>query len=177
MTIGDRIKKVRRALNLTQAEFAARIGSVQNTLTGYESGRRNPSAPVISLICERFGVNEEWLRTGKGEMMKASPMNELDALAERYHLQHKDYVLIEKLLKMPQEQRDGVYEFMKSVMENSTAGGADPYALEFPPKRKNVHDWTDAEMHAELQRQLDAEKEETDESSTSFSGNSGTAIA
>ena len=175
MTIGERIKRVRRTLNLTQAEFAARIGSVQNTLTGYENGRRNPSAPVISLICERFGVNEEWLRTGKGEMMKAAPTDELDALARKYHLQHKDYVLIEKLLKMPQEQRDGVFRFMQDVVAGATAFGANPYAFEFP--QKNVHDWTDAEMHAELQRQLDAEKEETDELSTSSSGNSGTAIA
>ena len=68
MNIGDRMKKLRKALDLTQTAFAARIGSVQNTVTGYESGRRNPSAPVISLICREFGVNEEWLRTGNGEM-------------------------------------------------------------------------------------------------------------
>ena len=49
MNIGDRIKKVRKSLDLTQEAFATRIGSVQNTITGYESGRRNPSAPVISL--------------------------------------------------------------------------------------------------------------------------------
>lgn len=54
MNIGDRIKKVRKSLDLTQEAFATRIGSVQNTITGYESGRRNPSAPVISLICKEF---------------------------------------------------------------------------------------------------------------------------
>ena len=59
MTIGDRIKKIRREFDLTQEAFASRIGSVQNTITGYESGRRNPSAPVISLICREFGINEE----------------------------------------------------------------------------------------------------------------------
>lgn len=68
MNIGDRIKKIRKELDLTQVDFAARIGSVQNTVTRYETGNRNPSAPVISLICREFNVNEEWLRTGKGEM-------------------------------------------------------------------------------------------------------------
>ena len=68
MNIGDRIKKIRKELDLTQVDFAARIGSVQNTVTRYETGNRNPSAPVISLICREFNVNEEWLRTGKGPM-------------------------------------------------------------------------------------------------------------
>ncbi len=68
MSIGSRIKKLRKELELTQTEFASRIGSVQNTVTGYESGRRNPSSPVISLICREFGVSESWLRTGEGEM-------------------------------------------------------------------------------------------------------------
>mgnify|MGYP000237739975 CR=1 FL=1 len=38
--MGERIKELRKALGLTQQEFANRIGSVQNTVTGYETGRR-----------------------------------------------------------------------------------------------------------------------------------------
>lgn len=68
MNLGERLKLLRKELGLTQSAFAERIGSVQNTVTGYESGRRNPSAPVVSLICREFNVNEEWLRTGKGPM-------------------------------------------------------------------------------------------------------------
>lgn len=63
-----RIKALRKALGLTQQEFADKIGSVQNTITGYETGRRTPSNQVIALICEKFNVNENWLRTGDGEM-------------------------------------------------------------------------------------------------------------
>ncbi len=76
MNIGERIKKVRKALELTQTEFAHRIGSVQNTITGYESSRRNPSAAVIALICKEFNVNEEWLRTGNGEMFLPRSRNQ-----------------------------------------------------------------------------------------------------
>ena len=83
MTIGDRIKKIRREFDLTQEAFASRIGSVQNTITGYESGRRNPSAPVISLICREFGINEEWLRDGIGDMLIPDPDNELEALVQK----------------------------------------------------------------------------------------------
>lgn len=67
----ERIKALRKALGLTQSDFAERIGSVQNTITGYETGRRVPSNQVISLICREFNVDERWLRTGDGDMFIA----------------------------------------------------------------------------------------------------------
>lgn len=73
MTIGNRIRQVRNALNLTQSEFAVRLKSVQNTITGYETGRRNPSNQVLELICREFNVNEKWLRTGAGNMFIELP--------------------------------------------------------------------------------------------------------
>lgn len=66
--ISERIRKLRRMLDLTQTEFADAIGSSQNTLANYEIGRRNPSNSVINNICKTFSVNEAWLRTGEGEM-------------------------------------------------------------------------------------------------------------
>lgn len=68
MTLGERIKKLRKDLALTQQEFANRIGSTQNVLANYETGRRNPSSSVINNICKTFNVDETWLRTGEGEM-------------------------------------------------------------------------------------------------------------
>lgn len=67
-TIGSRIRELRKTLKLNQSEFASRIGSVQNTITGYETGRREPSNQVIALICREFNVNEDWLRTGDGDI-------------------------------------------------------------------------------------------------------------
>lgn len=66
--MNERIKELRKALGLTQQDFADRIGSVQNTITGYETGRRAPSNQVVALICREFNVNENWLRTGEGQM-------------------------------------------------------------------------------------------------------------
>lgn len=115
MNIGNRIRKIRKALDLTQTEFAERIGSVQNTVTGYESGRRNPSAPVISLICREFNVDEKWLRTGDGEMFSLSPTSALDTLAQEHHLSHEEYILIEKLLHLKSEVRKGILDYILEV--------------------------------------------------------------
>ena len=116
MTIGDRIKKIRREFDLTQEAFASKIGSVQNTITGYESGRRNPSAPVISLICREFGINEEWLRDGIGDMCVPDPDNELEALAEKYKLSAADQILIEKFVNLKADTRNAILEFMADVV-------------------------------------------------------------
>lgn len=64
----ERLKKLRKTLDMTQQEFADKIGIKRNTIATYESGRNEPIDAVISLICREFNVNEEWLRTGKGEM-------------------------------------------------------------------------------------------------------------
>ena len=64
----ERIRKLRRSLDMTQQEFADRIGIKRNTIANYENGRNDPVDSVVSLICREFNVNENWLRTGEGDM-------------------------------------------------------------------------------------------------------------
>ena len=64
----ERLKKLRKKLDLTQREFAEKLHIKQNTVATYEMGRIIPSDSVIAGICREFNVNEEWLRTGTGEM-------------------------------------------------------------------------------------------------------------
>lgn len=131
MNIGDRLKRLRKELDLTQEAFASRIGSVQNTITGYESGRRNPSAPVISLICREFDVNEEWLRNGTGEMFAPESNDELEALAKKYNLSNADQVLIEKYVNLKSGSRETIINFMIDVVA-ALDGAADQNDKAFP---------------------------------------------
>ena len=71
--MNERIKKLRKHLDLTQREFGSRIGIKGNTIANYELGRNEPIDAVISLICREYNVNETWLRTGTGEMFNPSP--------------------------------------------------------------------------------------------------------
>lgn len=115
MNIGNRIKKIRKELDLTQTEFGSQIGTVQNTITGYENGRRNPSAPVITLICEKFNINEEWLRTGEGEMFKSTPSDILEQLAIEYNLSNASSIAVEKFVNLKPEKRNELIEFFLDV--------------------------------------------------------------
>ena len=65
---GLRIRELRKALNMTQNDFALKIGLTQNTITKYETGLRSASNQIVISICREFNVNEEWLREGKGDM-------------------------------------------------------------------------------------------------------------
>lgn len=76
MTIGERIKKLRKALGLTQQEFSDRLKVSRSNIATYEVGKNNPADAVISLICREFNVSEAWLRTGDGEMFVELPQNE-----------------------------------------------------------------------------------------------------
>ncbi len=76
----DRIRELRKVLNLTQEELGKRLGIKRNTIATYESGRNEPIDAVISLICREFNVNEEWLRNGTGEMfIEQTPDEEIAA--------------------------------------------------------------------------------------------------
>lgn len=66
--MNERIKELRKTLGLSQEAFADRIGLKGSAVSHLESGRRNITNQNINSICREFGVSEEWLRTGVGDM-------------------------------------------------------------------------------------------------------------
>ena len=66
--MNERIKQLRKYLGLNQTDFGSRIGIKQTSIANYESGTRVPLDTVVASICREFGVSEQWLRTGTGEM-------------------------------------------------------------------------------------------------------------
>lgn len=141
--MSERIKRIRKMLDLTQQEFADRIGIKRNTIANYESGRNEPVDSVISLICREYGVNEIWLRTGEGEMFTPNPATELDALKERYGLSQAECSLIDVFINMNAKDRKTVLDFVvhaaDSIRENDLFFGVPetPEELEakYPPVR------------------------------------------
>lgn len=73
----DRIRIIRKNLNMNQTEFGALLGATQKMITSYESGRVIPDQTMRMLICQRFNVNPEWLETGEGKPYKEGLLPEL----------------------------------------------------------------------------------------------------
>lgn len=65
----DRIREIRKMspYGKTQDTFSDFLGIPKSNLASYEIGRRIPSDAAIQLICQKCGINEDWLRTGKGQ--------------------------------------------------------------------------------------------------------------
>lgn len=125
MEMKDRIKKIRKELDLTQQEFSGKIGSTQNIVANYETGRRNPSASVINNICKTFNVNEEWLRTGDGDMFIQIP-DEDETAALVYGLLGPDreafYNIILETIKAYKKLSPNSQKVVNELMDNVLAG-------------------------------------------------------
>ena len=117
----NRLKELRKKLNLTQQEFADKIGVKRNTVATYEMGRSEPSGSAISLICKEFNVNEEWLRTGKGEMFNATGDDELAYLVGQLCGSDDEFKkeFVKTLCKLSDKQWKVFKEFIDEVYFNT----------------------------------------------------------
>lgn len=79
--MNERLRKLRKSLDLTQREFGERIGVKGNTIAQYELGRNEPIDAVLSLICREFNVNEDWLRNGGSDENMFIKLNDDEELA------------------------------------------------------------------------------------------------
>lgn len=143
--MNERIKKLRKTLDLTQQEFGARIGMKQNTIALIEGGRNTSDLTVLA-ICREFGVNERWLRTGEGKMFVSDSVGVVEMLAERYPtLTPEALVFIERLVSLPPSKQNVIMEFIRDVAD----GFSTNQAVSFNKERQD--------LHKELDRQLDLE--------------------
>lgn len=144
----ERLKKLREVLNLSQQEFANRIGVKRGAIANYEVGRNTPVDAVFSLICREFNVREEWLRTGEGEMFNPEPQNNYEVLKGAYpHLIPEMFALADEILKLPEAQQKAVMDFFHKAAKR---------VQEIAPAKEPSRE----ELHQMLDEQLDLEKEE-----------------
>ena len=68
--MNERLKQLRKTKGLTQHEFASRLGVATGNIGNWEIGKYPIPRARIYQICHEFGVREEWLKTGNGEMFE-----------------------------------------------------------------------------------------------------------
>ena len=73
----ERLHELRNYLGLKQGKFAEKIGIPQTTYSTIEKGKSPLHERHIKLICLTFGVSENWLKTGDGEIfLRKSYLND-----------------------------------------------------------------------------------------------------
>ncbi len=110
MNIETRIKKLRLSLNLNQTDFGYRIGVGQSAIGLYEKGKRTVSDRVISDICREFNVNEEWLRTGIGDIFIEPDTFSLDEYAKQRGCTDLQIELVKSILDL---DTDTIHKLIK----------------------------------------------------------------
>ena len=121
MGIGERLRLIRKALNLKQAEFGSRIGLSQPTIGMYEKETRPITERVISQLISEFHINEEYLRHGTGEMFVSQAPKLVRELSQELDLSGREQRLLLTYLSFPPDTRaqvlDFAGEFMKKLQE------------------------------------------------------------
>ena len=118
MDINERFKELRKAFGLSQEELGNKIGLSKSGISNIESGTRNVTDKHIKLICSEFPINEDWLRTGAGEMKKKTPFDTMEQLKKEFNLDDFSFNLVHEYLKLAPAQREKVRDFFYRVIES-----------------------------------------------------------
>lgn len=113
----ERIKELRKTLNLNQKEFGDKIGVTTSTISGYESGRRTPNESVIKSICREFNVNPFWLKEGKGEPINNIPETILDELVDEYNLDELQKNIVKTYLELDEQDKNVITNFLLKALK------------------------------------------------------------
>lgn len=119
----DRLKEIRKSNpnGKTQETFANYLEISKENISSYESGRRNPSDAFIKLVCEKCNVNEDWLRTGNGEMFMPETKDEQISkmLADVMKSEDGNFKkkLISALAQLDKDGWDKLEEFVDMISE------------------------------------------------------------
>jgi transcriptional regulator with XRE-family HTH domain len=104
MTTNDRIRQARKTLKLSQAEFAKAIFISNGYIAELECGHKKANDRIIHLISLTFGVSQDWLKSGIGDMFYKTPDEKLQRMIGLFNElppKFQDYVMtqVEALLK------------------------------------------------------------------------------
>ena len=128
----ERLKKLRKLLNLNQAEFAEKLNLSRGQIACYETGRRSVSSRTINDICREFNVNKYWLLNGEGEIFLPQNDNDVAEYIKSLNMSDFEMELLEKFLQFDSQTRINILEFATKTFN------IPPQAKEMQPIKTEV---------------------------------------
>lgn len=117
----ERIKSIRKSLGLTQEQFSDKLNLSRNYIAQLEIGTKVPSDRTISDMCREYNINEQWLRTGEGEMYDLPEDRTAAIVADLLDRNSPTYDLILNILDRYQQldpvSREVIDRFIDSLLE------------------------------------------------------------
>ena len=148
----DRLRVIRKSLpqKTSQEVFAKSLGLTRTAYNKYELGLVIPSDTFIQLVCSKFNISEEWLRTGDGEMRQESETAMFSSFARQYNLSEKERQAARYLLSLSSEDRQQILRVVEGLARAMQDDDAQRAEVE---KRDQAHRMLDAELDAEQKGQ------------------------
>lgn len=72
MTENERIREIRKSLDMTLEKFGEKVGVTRASMSNVENGNRGVTEQMRKSICREFNIDYIWLTTGEGEMFANS---------------------------------------------------------------------------------------------------------
>ena len=120
MTTGERVKSIRKSLNLTLETFSEGLGVTRAAVSNIERGQRSLTDQMATAICRAYNVNYDYLVYGDGEMFTNLPQTVLDELCAAHNLDAMDRLLFEKYIELNESDRAAVKRYIRSLIDAST---------------------------------------------------------
>lgn len=126
MTQGDRIKAIRKHFKLTMEKFGNKLGVTKVAISNIEKGNRNLTEQMSKAICREFNVNEDWLKTGNGEMFAPTDKFNLNDYMKSRGATDLEMELMRAYFDLDEDVRKEIMEhfvtkFSKAAQKNPAA--------------------------------------------------------
>ncbi len=122
MDTNERIKFLRKNLNLSQEAFGEKLGIKKSAVSKIEKGENGLKEQLAKLICRTYNVNYFWLTEGKGEMFTRFPDTVLDKLARDHNIDEFGLKILKTYSTMKPEQQQVLKDFLLSIAEKVKNG-------------------------------------------------------
>lgn len=122
MEMYERIRELRKNhLKLSQAMFGKKLGVSRDVIKNIELNilaRPEQKEPIYKLICEKFNVNENWLKYGEGEIFVQDDTFSLDDYLELKKATNLEKEIVKAYFSLPENMRQDIINHFKEYFLN-----------------------------------------------------------
>lgn len=138
--INERFIELRKACRKSQTDFSKVLGLSRSGVADIETGRRKVTDKHLVMLSnwDEYNVNIDWLRTGNGEMFLPVETDALEKIRQEYHLTDRQFKFISTFLRMPDREKDMVFNFLSTVFSDGSETAEDKIQKELDAYRADL---------------------------------------
>lgn len=174
MSINERIRFLRKSnLKMSQKDFAEKLGMKQTSVSSFEKEGATVTDHTVKVICTVFNINEQWLRTGEGDIYASSQLFCLDDYVKERGGSELELEILKILFELDPETRKAALEFFKHF----TNKNKDAAAIEESTGNTGLIEPTTEDLEAEYKKIILNQQSEQAVTASSFTNGSSAKVA